>query len=278
MTNDNKSQEMLICKPTKWFLWRALAMLAMFSVFTVLFIKDGKSGYREKNYRFYMYESFKDAGVKFEEMKAAGGLTEAKWKEFVSSQTMSVPEGRLNTLPEGEDFGLNLPDDLANGYDVLNAQEGQQGVVELWRKFSGAKGWSDDPGDKAYDKDNIKNQFIAAGVTGGLILIVLFFLIRTMLRSIKADDKALYSQGGQTIPYSDMTRIDKRKWSNKGVATVYYEKNGEEKKAKIDGMVYGQFNEEDGAPAEKLFSHILKNFKGEILEYEAVEEDSEPSE
>lgn len=274
MTEENNSSDLLVCKPTKWFIWRALAMLAMFSVFTVLFVKDGRTGYRQKNYQYYMYESFKDAGDSFEKLKAEGGLTEVKWKEFASSQSMSVPEESLENLPQDEDLSLQLPDALVNGYAVLDSQEGQQGVVSLWRDFSGSKNWDEDAGDKAYDKGNIKNQFVAAGVAGFLALIALFILIRTMLRSIKADGKALYSQTGEAILYSDMTRIDKRKWENKGMALVYYQKDGGEKKVKIDGMVYGQFKEEDGAPAERLFARVLENFKGEVLDYEGVEESS----
>ena len=74
-----------------------------------------------------------------------------------------------------------------------------------------------------------------------------------------------------------MVRIDKRKWDTKGMALVYYNQDGEEKKAKIDGMVYGQFKEEDGAPAEKLFRKVMENFKGEVMEYVSVDEaDEEP--
>ena len=38
-------------------------------------------------------------------------------------------------------------------------------------------------------------------------------------------------------------------------------------------MVYGQFKEEDRAPAEKLFSHVMENFKGEVLEYIDTDDD-----
>ena len=94
------------------------------------------------------------------------------------------------------------------------------------------------------------------------------------MRSISADDEALYTQTGKRIPYAEMVRIDKRRWNTKGMALVYYKEGGEEKKAKIDGMVYGQFKKENGEPAEKLFNHIMENFKGEVLEY--VEDDEEP--
>ena len=76
-----------------------------------------------------------------------------------------------------------------------------------------------------------------------------------------------------------MKRLDTRKWDTKGLATVTYEKDGKEKKAKIDGMVYGQFKKEEGAPAEALYQQVLANFKGEIIEFVSEkEEGSEPSE
>jgi hypothetical protein len=57
-----------------------------------------------------------------------------------------------------------------------------------------------------------------------------------------------------------------RKWETKGLATLVYEADGKENKAKIDGMVYGQFKEEEGAPAEALFQKVLENFEGELIE------------
>jgi hypothetical protein len=47
---------------------------------------------------------------------------------------------------------------------------------------------------------------------------------------------------------------------------LIYEADGKFSKAKIDGMVYGQFKEEEGAPADALFQRILKNFEGELIE------------
>ena len=71
-----------------------------------------------------------------------------------------------------------------------------------------------------------------------------------------------------------MRRIDKRKWEPKGLAYVFYERpGGGMQKAKIDGMVYGQFREEDGAPAERLFRHILRNFSGELIELQDPDEE-----
>ncbi len=119
----------------------------------------------------------------------------------------------------------------------------------------------------------IREQFYAAAVAGILIAITLFFLIRTMCRSIHADEEALFTQDGRRILYTDMVRIDKRKWDTKGLAIIDYKDGGETKKARIDGMVYGQFKEEDGAPAEKLLAYVMERFKGEVVEYVVDDED-----
>ena len=59
---------------------------------------------------------------------------------------------------------------------------------------------------------------------------------------------------------------------------IHYEESGEKKKAKVDGMIYGQFKAEDGAPAEALFSQIMDNFKGEVVEFVSDDEDEEETE
>jgi hypothetical protein len=40
-------------------------------------------------------------------------------------------------------------------------------------------------------------------------------------------------------------------------------------------MVYGQFKEENGAPAEALFQYILVNFEGELIELVVDDDDDE---
>ena len=98
-----------------------------------------------------------------------------------------------------------------------------------------------------------------------------------MGRSMQVTATGYSPPGGKEIPFSSMTKVDKRKWDTKGLATIYYDLEGETKKAKVDGMIYGQFKAEDGAPAEALFAKIMDNFKGEVIEF-IEEEDDEQSE
>jgi len=253
-------------------------MLVMFSVFAVLFLMDGIWGYRDKNLQWYVHESFVKAGTDFQNMETnggEGGLTELSWQDYVKSQKCKFPEDAADILPKGVDLQMPWPEILVKGYAVMSDKGAQNGAVTLWDEYSSSKKWDKDPGDHPMHAGKIREQFYATAVAGILIAVTLFFLIRTMRRSIHADEEALYTQEGRRILYTDMVRIDKRKWDTKGLALIYYKDKdgGEEKKAKIDGMVYGQFKEEDGAPAEKLFTYVMKQFKGEVIEYVSVDED-----
>jgi len=281
MSKDFPLQDAVVCKPSKWFLWRALAMLVMFSVFAVLFFQDGMWGYRKKNLHFYVHHSFINAGKEFQRLQNNGQLTESSWKDFANKQKVAFPENGAEVLPKDVDLEMSWPEALVGGFAVMDEKGGQNGAVKLWEEFTASrkevegKAWDVDTGEKPYKKKKISEQFIAMGVALTLILIVLFFLFRTLRRNIAADGEALYTQEGKKVLYADMVRVDKRKWDTKGIALVYYMDGGEEKKAKIDGMVYGQFKEEDGAPAEKLFSKVMENFKGEVIEYAELDEDED---
>ena len=266
-------QEAPICKPSKWFLWRAIAMLVMVSVFGLLFLYDGLWGYKEKNLQYFLHDTYTRAGEIFQEMQKEGGLTEAKWKKFAEKARCAFPDGSQSILPKGTDLKMSWPKNLVNSFSLMDDKGGQNAAVELWKDYAASKKWDIDPGEHPKDEGKIREQFVAAAIAGLLVLITLFFLFRTMRRSIHADEEALYTQDGRKIRYSDMVRVDKRKWDTKGIALIYYKDGDVEKKAKIDGMVYGQFSEENGAPAEKLFAYVMERFKGEVIEYISPDED-----
>lgn len=248
-------------------------MLLMFVVFIVLFLQDGFTGYRQKNLQYYIYENFKNAGINFEEMQEEGGFSELAWREHVASMRCDFPEDANSILPKDTDLDMMWPSSLADNFEMFSDKGGQNAAIKLWEEYAAERKWDATPIDHPMNAGKIREQFYAAGVTGFLALITLYILVRTFRRNIKADSEALYTQDGRRIPYSEMVRIDKRNWDTKGLALIYYNDGDVEKKAKLDGMVYGQFKEEDGAPAERLFRHILEHFKGEIIEY--IEENDE---
>jgi hypothetical protein len=111
-----------------------------------------------------------------------------------------------------------------------------------------------------------------------LSLAALFFLLRTMGRSIRADGDSLTSPAGKRVPYRDLRTLDLRKWDTKGLAFLDYESESGKGRIRLDGLTYGGFKKEDGEPAESLMRRIRANFSGEILEYAPLSQVTENEE
>ena len=245
-------------------------MLIMFGGFAVYFLYDWKVGYPKKNYIIAQYRAFNEAG----EAQTNPEIWK-DWEAFVGAQTIPFGEDQ-SVYPEGTDFQEKWPKILADKEAMdKDSDEG------LWKIYSGERGWpqtvnlEEDP-KPAY---KIKEQLYASIVCFCLAAVAIFFLIRTKRRSMSVDSKAYYAPGGAKIPFSEMMEIDKRKWETKGLATIKYkDSSGKEQKAKVDGMVYGQFKEEEGAPAEALFQKILANFDGELIELVVEDEEEDEAE
>lgn len=270
------------CKPSKWFKTRAVLVLLMFAFFTAWFIKDGYSGYRQKNLEYVaklLFSEKKKEGkdefgvLAIEEFKAAE-YTPESWAEFAKKQTIATPAAERGLLPRDYDFDTKWPDELVNGYEELKNED----LHSLWVSYSGRMKYDESPADALFDEESIMWQYITAGICGVLFLIAAYISLRNMGRRMLVTDTTYTAPGGKEILFTSMKKIDKRKWDNKGLAVIHYEEEGEVKKAKVDGMIYGQFKEEDGAPAEALFSHILDNFKGELIEYVSEDEEEVASE
>lgn len=264
--------EQIICKPTPWFKLRALAMLTMFSVFSVLFYIDGTTGYREKNLEYYLHATFKPATEQFTKMKQEGNLTPEKWKEFASQQYVDFPDDR-SLLPADIKLPVKWPDILTDYEKVSPLQ-----FHLLWQEYSAENEMSNNVKKEPFDAGEIREQFIVLYICLTLSLITLFFLIRTSRRSISADNNALFTANGKRVPYENMKSLDLRKWDTKGIALIEYEGESGSGRVRIDGLTYGGFKKETGEPAEELMRKIRANFSGEIIEYTAIEEVTAPDE
>lgn len=275
--------QIIECKPSQWFKIRAVAVSAMLLFFSLWFFKDGYWGYRDKNEAVVMKQLFLaedeapaknvDFAVRaIDEFKKLEYTAES-WKTFASGQTIPVPEDK-NLLPRNFDYNQKWPEEIVNGYEELS----QNKVLSLWKEYTNKTKIDFEPSEKLYEAGTIREQFIVCGICIALLLYALFISLRIMGRSMKVTPTGYSPPGGSEISFSTMFKVDKRKWDNKGLAVIHYEESGEKKKAKIDGMIYGQFKAEDGAPAEALFSQIMDNFKGEVVEFVSDDEDEEETE
>jgi len=259
----------IICKPTRWFTVRAMAMFLMFGVFSVLFYVDGSTGYRKKNEAFYLNKTFHVANAEFSRMNAEGGLTPEIWKEHAAKQNVAFPEDRY-LLPA--DIKLPMPwPSMLHDFERMKSLQ----TNTLWREYTGTRGWDESVKEEPYDAREIGEQWVVLWICLALALGALFVLLRTLRRTFIADEEFLTTQQGKRIPYSDLKLLDLRKWDTKGIALAEYSGSSGEGKIRIDGLTYGGFRKEDGEPAEQLMRQIRAHFSGEIIEYALITKSDE---
>ncbi len=251
----------IVCKPTHWFLFRALVMLLMFGVFAVLFYADGSSGYRNKNEVFYLRQTFQTAIKRFGDMNQGGSLTPEAWKKYAAGQVVDFPPDR-SLLPTRLQLPMPWPEILQ---DYQRMQPLQWNL--LWREYTKARGINETVPEEPYDARKINEQWVVFGICASLTVVIAFFLARTLRRRITADADAVTDQRGRRVPYADMKFLDLRKWETKGLAFVAYAGSAGSGRIRVDGLTYGGFKKEDDEPAERLMQLIRSRFSGEVIEY-----------
>ena len=260
------SPETIVCKPTPWFLLRALVMVLMFGVFSVLFYIDGSTGYRKKNESYYLHQAFQTANTEFSKMNTSGSLTAAEWTEYARNQSVAFPKD-TSVLPASLKLPVPWPEIL---HDHERMKPLQWNI--LWREFTKERGMNASPPEKPFDAQKIGEQWIVFWICSVLTIAAAFFLLRTVRRSISADDSAIIDQQGTRVPYGDLKVLDLRKWETKGLAFIDHEGASGKGRIRIDGLTYGGFKKEHDEPAERLMRQIRARFSGELIEYSSVTE------
>jgi hypothetical protein len=260
------SSESIVCKPTPWFLLRAVVMLLMFGVFAVLFYIDGSTGYRKKNESFYLHKTFQSANEEFSKMNAGGSLTPESWKTHAAAQSVTFPSDR-SILPASLVLPMPWPSIL---HDFERMKPLQWNI--LWREYTKERGLNASPPEQPYDAGKIREQWIVFWICLGLSLLAAYFLIRTINRKISVDADSITDQRGKRVLFSEIKTLDLRKWETKGLAFIDYDGSSGKGRLRIDGLTYGGFKKENHEPAERLMTRIRSNFSGEIIEYTAVAE------
>ena len=236
-------------------------MLLMFGTFATLFYIDGSTGYRKKNESFYVHKAFQQANADFSQKNSTGSLTPEEWKSYAAKQSVKFPEDR-SLLPATTKLPMPWPDILQDFHKMKPLQWNI-----LWREYTKEHGLAASPPEEPYEAQKIHEQWIVFGICLVLAAISGFFLFRTLGRKISVDGGSITTQRGIRVPFTDMKKIDLRKWETKGLAFIDYEGPSGKGRIRIDGLTYGGFKKENDEPAERLMRQIRSRFSGEIIEY-----------
>jgi hypothetical protein len=255
------SSASIVCKPTSWFLLRALAMLLMSGGLAFYFYFDATTGYPRKNAVYYLHKTFQDAGDRF----LKSDLLAEEWRAYAARQTVALPDDATILPPEVQP-GMKWPEILQDASQLRN-----QTWNKLWETYTAAwPHWNMDatPPEHPYDAGKIREQWIVGALCAAFALGSAFVLARTLRRRMAVDGDTLLAPDGRRIPFARLIRLDLRKWPTKGLAFVDFKnEDGTGGRIRLDGMTYGGFNKQDGEPAERLMRRLRERFSGELIEY-----------
>lgn len=178
-----------------------------------------------------------------------------EWDEFAKAEELPVDPQSI------EDPARR------NSVELINKAFNYAKNNRRWKEYAAGKGLPDTE-PHFYGKSDILEQYIFGGAcaVGGIIALIVMLMNRN--RSVKADGDAYYPKTSLRIPFSDVHKIDTRKWRRKGLAYAYYKSSaGEEKKAVIDDLKF------EGSQA--ILDRLKDNFEGELIE-EFLDEEGTP--
>jgi len=228
-------EETIICRVTPWFYRRMGIMSVMFLFFGLYFVYDGWRGYPEENKIAEKKVWFEQTVQKaYDEAKKEGAESLKAWMVKAKS------EGWINDLES----------------------------PPRWDAYAAERSWSSEP--KMHSPDAIEQQYYWGGAMllgtlycGGLLLL-------NRNKTFVGNFDHMVMPDGKKVQFSDVFKVDKRKWDNKGLAYAYYRtsESGAEQKAVIDDLKF------DGAG--KVLERLLAQFSGELIEKLPDEVEPEP--
>jgi hypothetical protein len=157
-------------------------------------------------------------------------------------------------------IGYPRSDERWKAHEELKDQPG------AWEKLCAERGWTTTAPEKYLGPGKYREQFWSGGSTALIGLISLIYWQRQRKSKIRSDESGISSTLGVRIPYSAITRIDKKAWKQKGFAYVHYKDGAAEKKFTLDDAKY------DPKSLDTILADAVSNAAPETVVEEPVAE------
>jgi hypothetical protein len=212
----------IICRVTRWYFRRMGMLSGLLLVFGLVFLYDGMRGYPKS-------------------------VELAKKKEWFTTEFLPS----FDSAKKEEKLEQWITDAKSKGLPT-----GQEGEPPRWVSYAAQNGWEEDP--KLYSQREIDEQFWFAYGCMAAALITVAVLLKNRGKVLRGESDHWVTPEGVKILYSDVFRVDKRKWEHKGLAYAWHRSDGSEKRAVIDDLKFGG--------ADKVLERLLVRFSGELIE------------
>lgn len=231
--------EIIVCHVTSWYYRRMGLLAAMFLGMGLYFFYDGKIGY-----------------VKDNEVAAK--------KEWFEKEVIEGPQGYEAAKLQGEEFTREWVKMAREREWIVGASLNEP----RWNDYAAPRGWAENP--KKHSPEEIEQQFYWGGamIFGAAVMGLLVLLSHNKVLTGHHDHMVM--PNGASVRYADVTKVDKRKWDNKGLAYVHHRTGPgtATHRVTVDDLKFGG--------AGRVLDRLLSQFNGELIE-KVPDEDEETS-
>jgi hypothetical protein len=112
--------------------------------------------------------------------------------------------------------------------------------VKRWRSLAETQGWPQSVPDKsaATIRNDISGQYIFGVLSFLLGAPALYFYLRSRHQWVESSSDGLTTSWGQTVRFSDVTQLNKKKWDAKGIARAHYNEAGQQRTFVFDDFKF----------------------------------------
>jgi hypothetical protein len=109
---------------------------------------------------------------------------------------------------------------------LAQEQHEKEGRSAEWPAYAASRGWTAEKPHKFYKSDDLNMQLGLSGLCAVLGVIALAYWFAQKDRFLRSEADAVFTPSGVRVPFDSITGLGKKKWEDKGLATVLYEMDG----------------------------------------------------
>ncbi len=131
--------------------------------------------------------------------------------------------------------------EYAEAYEELKSEVSDDVErTKRWHVLADSRGWPRQVPEKSAStiRDDIQGQYFFGGLSLLLGIPALYFYFRSKNQWVELTDDGLTTSWGQSVRFSDVTLLNKKKWDAKGIARATYMEGGKQRTFVFDDFKF----------------------------------------
>ena len=133
--------------------------------------------------------------------------------------------------------------------------------VKRWQQIVKENKWEHAIPEKTPEKlrSYIFAQYVMAAICFAVAIPMLLWYFKNKTSWVEGNERSLTDSFGRGFDFSNIEKVDKKKWETKGIAKVYLNEDGSERKYVLDDFKY------ERAPMGEIMEMLEKTLKPEQI-------------